>query len=113
MASAARKKAKMYEKLVETLEEKISELVPKISKAETTLIAVHNTFTNGGGDAEGQFMLEFEEHELIWNKKYRNVISEMEMGVTSLQFKKAEAESLKQYWEMQAELEEMKENAGF
>ena len=33
-------------------------------------------------------MLEFEEHELIWNKKYRNVISEMEMGVTSLQFKK-------------------------
>ena len=63
MTSAARKKAKMHEKLVETLEEKISELVPKISKAETTLIAVHNTFTNGGA---------MQKDSLCWSLKNMN-----------------------------------------
>lgn len=111
--SEARQKAEMYEKLANTLEEKISKLENAIENEETVLLSCHNALITYPDSAEGLLMDSFETHEEIWKSKYEKIIANMKYGVQNLQNLKNTAKQLAADWKRVADMEDMKKNAGF
>ncbi len=111
--SEARQKAEMYEKLAETLGEKISKLEIEIENEETVLLSCHNSLITYPDSAEGLLMDSFETHEEIWKSKYEKIITNMKYGVQSLENLKNSARQLAADWKRVADMEDMKKNAGF
>ncbi|MDE6405237.1 MAG: hypothetical protein K2M20_06270 [Lachnospiraceae bacterium] len=104
--SEARKKAKMYGKLEKKLGEKLNDANMYYSDGETGLNQVHTSLADGPGEAEGRIFTDFISKEGVWNGEYRKILMAMQNAKIILATRKAEAASLKAYWEMQAELEE-------
>lgn len=113
MASEARAKAKMYAEVEEKLGTKITEIESEMTSVETALTEVDNQFVNGGGEAEGKILTTYTHKESLWQIRYQGILSRMEEGVATLRLRKIQAAQFKEYYEMQAEIEEMKESGGF
>lgn len=106
--SEARRKAKMYEEVEKKLGKKLNEINQYYSDVDTALNEVHNSLTDGPGDAEGNIMTDFTDKEGVWSREYTQILTAMQSAIMTLSLRKAEAGQLKTYWEMQAEIEEMK-----
>ncbi|MCI9465018.1 MAG: hypothetical protein HFI48_14225 [Lachnospiraceae bacterium] len=115
-ASAAREKANMYKELEEKLGEKLDEVTSYYSMAREGLEGWHDSLANGPGEAQGKIVTDFINKEAVWKGEYEGILSAMKNTMITLVLRKTEAGQLKTYWEMQAEIEEMKErnaNVGF
>lgn len=110
ISSEAREKAKKYEKVEKQLTEKIEKIESNLMTVEDALKEVDDTFVNGNGEAEGKIMTTFTDREMVWSGKYKEIIMEMKNGIACLRMRKAEVAQRRAYWEMQAEIEEMKAN---
>lgn len=108
-ASAAREKANMYRELEQKLEEKLDEVTSYYSAAREGLNGWHDSLADGPGEAEGKLMTDFTDKEAVWKSEYEQILLEMKNTMITLVVRKTEAGQLKVYWEMQAEIEEMKE----
>lgn len=106
--SEARQKAKKYEKLEKTLGEKLDIVNTDYTTAETILNAVHDSLTNGPGEAQGNIMTDFTGKENVWKSEYKNILMAMQNAKANLVMRKSEVTQLKIYWQMQADLEEMR-----
>lgn len=107
-SSEARKKANMYAKLEKKLGEKLNDVTMYYSDAETGLNEIHSSLTGGPGAAEGRIMTDFTDKEGVWSGEYRKILMAMQNAKMTLSQRKQEAGWRRAYWEMQAELEEMK-----
>ena len=109
--SEARQKAKKYAKLVKVLEKKIVETEGAVNDAERGLKSIHTAFQKNPDTAEGKIKDTFDmQEENVWQPHYAEIINNMEAGLVGLRLKKISAEQLEIYWNMQAEIEEMKAN---
>lgn len=107
-SSEARQKAKMYEKLEKKLGQKLNDVEMYYTDAETGLNEIHNSLKGGPGDAQGNIKTDFIDKEGVWNGEYQKILMAMQNAKRMLSQRKQEAGWRKAYWEMQAELEEMK-----
>lgn len=103
--SEAKKKAKMYAKLEKKLENKLNDVNMYFTDAETGLNEVHNSLTNGPGEAKGNIKTDFVDKAEVWYGEYKNILMAMQNAKMILSIRKTEAAELKTYWEMQADLE--------
>lgn len=110
--SEASKKAEMYEKLANALEEKSGKIESAISEQENVLSSCHTTFTASPDSAEGLIIDTLELHEEVWKGKYERIITNMRSGVQVIAYRKAAARQLSADWKRVAEMEEMAD-AGF
>lgn len=109
--SEARKTAKMYGKLAETLAEKILDIESKLETTRAELLAAGVTFLSNSEDAEGLLNDNFELHEGMWSSEQLRILSNMEAGINDLQTKLSMARMQEANWNQIADMEEA--NAGF
>lgn len=107
-SSEARQKAKRYEKLEKKLGQKLNDVEMYYTDAETGLSEIYNSLKGGPGDAEGNIMTDLIDKVGVWNTEYQKILTAMQNAKMTLSLRKQEAGWWKVYWEMQAELEEMK-----
>lgn len=114
LANDYRKKAKTYKKLVVYLEEKISLIETKLEDVTENLGSQHEKFILNPESAEGLLIIMFDKKVgSVWKTQYETILSNMRQGLVNLRMKKSSAEQLAVYWEQRAEIEEVKERAGF
>ena len=110
----AKQNAGKYARLVEFLDNKISQLESEIENAENALNAVDTNFKAYDDSAEGLLKDTFDFKEnAVWKSKYLEIIQNMRQGLCSLRMKKMSASQLATYWEQRVNIEEIKLYAEF
>lgn len=108
--SGARQKAKMYAKVEKELGEYINKLEALLDTAKELREQQSDTYVNGCGTAEGRILTGFRSAVNTWNGRYNHIMMNMTNGLNMLRLRKVEAAQKKEYYEMQAQMEEMSGN---